>query len=80
MEFDIGIGKGRLPGCFSRVYGMQVAPYVMLRDPKNNEIEVKVGKKNDRVYFTDGWSMLKNFYKIQGGSWMTVIYANKNLF
>lgn len=59
---------------------MQVAPYVMLRDPNMNEIEVKVEKKNGRVYFTEGWSKLHNFYNVGAGSWMTVVFANRNLF
>jgi len=47
---------------------MQVAPYVMLPDPNTNEFEVKVEKKKGRVYFTDGWSMLKNFYEVLVGA------------
>lgn len=52
----------------------------MLRDPNINEFEVKVEKKNGRVYFTYGWSMLKNIYKVLAGGWMTIIFANRNLF
>jgi hypothetical protein len=37
---------------------------MLLCDPSQNEFEVKVEKKNGRVYFTDGWAGLKNFYKI----------------
>jgi hypothetical protein len=58
---------------------MQVAPYVMLHDPNNNEFEVKVEKKNKRVYFTDDLSMLNFFYQVLVVAWMTVIFANKNL-
>jgi hypothetical protein len=69
-----------LPAYFSRTYGLQVGPYVILRDPGNNEFEVKVVKKNTRLYFTDDWAMLKNFYHIRDGAGMTMIYANRNLF
>lgn len=65
---------------FARQYGVQVAPYVMLRDPSMNEIEVKVDKKNGRVYFTEGWSKLQNYYDVGAGSWMTVVLANINFF
>jgi hypothetical protein len=59
--------KGRLPACFARGFGLQVGPYVMLRDHNHNEIEVAIEKKNGKVYFADGWSFLKNFYGILAG-------------
>jgi hypothetical protein len=72
--------KAKLPACFSREYGMEVAPFVFLRDPCENEIEVKIVKKNGRVYFDDGWSKLKDLYNIRACSWITIIYAKRNLF
>jgi len=59
---------------------MEVAPFVMLRDPSRNKFEVKIEKKNGKVYFTDGWATMKDIYIITACSWMTVIYANHNLF
>lgn len=61
MEFDPCSRKGRLPAYFARVFGVQVAPFVVLRDPNCNEIEVAVEKRNDKVYFTDGWPFLRNY-------------------
>jgi len=49
------------------VFGLLVAPFVMLCDPNQNEIEVAVKKKNGKVYFTDGWSFLNFFYGILVG-------------
>jgi len=33
-----------------------------------------------KVYFTDGWEILKRFYKIFSGTWITLVYANRHLF
>lgn len=72
--------KGRLPACFSRLFGLEVAPFVTLRDPNGNEIEVSIVKRNGRVYFDDGWSFLQVYYGISTAAWITVIYANRHLF
>lgn len=72
--------EGRLPVCFARGFGLQVGPFVILRDPNQNEIEVAVEKRNGKVYFVDGWAVLKNFYRILAGSWITVIFANRRFF
>jgi len=62
------------------VFGLEVAPFVMIRDPNQNEIELGVEKKNGKVYFSAGWEILQRFYKIHGGTWITVVYANRHLF
>jgi len=72
--------KGRLPACFARGFGLQVGPYVVLRDQNKNEIEVSIEKKNGKIYFADGWSFLKTFYGILAGCWVTVIFANRHFF
>ena len=72
--------KGRLPAYFARVFGLQVAPYVLLRDPNGNEIEVAIMKKNGKVYFHDGWEFLKSHYGISICGWVTLTYANRHLF
>jgi hypothetical protein len=55
------------------MFGLQVAPYVILRDPSQNEFEVVVEKKNRKVYFTDSLDGLKNFYNMLAGSWITTL-------
>lgn len=52
----------------------------MLRDPNFNEFEVAIAKKNGKVYFTDGWGVLKSYYGLLGGGWVTVVYSNRHLF
>lgn len=47
MEYDI-CSKGRLPACFARGFGLEVAPYAVLCDPNQNEIEVAIEKRNGR--------------------------------
>lgn len=74
------MSEGRLPACFARGFGLQVGPFVILRDANQNEIEVAVEKRNGKAYFVDGWAVLKNFYRIFAGSWITVIFANRRLF
>jgi len=72
--------RGRLPAYFARVFGVQVAPFVMLHDPNLNEIEVAVEKRNGKVYFAHGWEFLKNYYGIGSCAWVTLIYTNRHLF
>ncbi|XP_024628223.1 uncharacterized protein [Medicago truncatula] len=37
-----------LPACFARGFGLEVAPYAVLCDPNQNEIEVAIEKRNGR--------------------------------
>jgi len=52
----------------------------VVRDQNHNEIELAVEKKNGKVYFADGWEILQRFYKLFGGTWITIVYANRHLF
>ena len=52
----------------------------MVRDQNHNEIELAVEKKNGKVYFADGWEIFQRFYKLFGGTWITIVYANRHLF
>lgn len=45
MEYDMCSRKGRLPASFARGFGLQVASFVLLRDPNQNEVEVAVEKE-----------------------------------
>jgi len=71
--------KTRLPSCFAKEYGLHVDDYVMLRDPNRNMFEVKVHRKNGKVYLRDGWAELKDFYKVGRGAWVTLTYVEPNL-
>lgn len=51
----------------------------MLCDPKNNELEVQVDIKNNKVFFKSGWFGLKDFYNIDIGAWATLTYEHPHL-
>jgi hypothetical protein len=71
---------GKVPKCFAREFGDVISPYVILRDPNNNEFEVHVIKMSKKLYFDDGWFGLKDFYDIPFGAWVTFTYLDpKNL-
>lgn len=65
--------------CFAKEYGLHVDEYVMVRDPNRNMFEVKVHRKNGKVYLRDGWADLRDFYKIDRGAWVTLTYVEPNL-
>jgi hypothetical protein len=50
--------------------------FVLLQDPKRNRIQVAIERKNAKIYLTDGWSRLKDFYGISLGGWVTVVYIS----
>jgi len=50
-----------------------------LGDPKNNEVEVQVEIKNNKVFFKNGWFGLKDFYNVDIGAWATLIYEHPRL-
>lgn len=70
----------RLPVCFVKDYGAYVEDYVMLFDPQNNEIEVHVEKKLNKIYLRDAWYGLKDFYRISLGGWVDITYESPRLF
>jgi len=51
----------------------------MICDPKNNEVEVQVEIKENKVFFKNGWFGLKDFYNIKIGAWVTLIYEHPRL-
>jgi hypothetical protein len=59
--------------------GGVISEYVVLRDPKNNEFEVRVVNKLNELFFTDGWSVLDQFYDISFGAWIYVTYVSPQL-
>ncbi|XP_045802735.1 uncharacterized protein LOC123896387 [Trifolium pratense] len=80
MEYDPHNRLGRLPKCFVREFGDLIGASVILKDPNNNEIQVRVLKttSND-MYFEQGWLVLRDFYDIWFGAWLTFTYVNPNL-
>ncbi|KAI5404184.1 hypothetical protein KIW84_051358 [Lathyrus oleraceus] len=69
----------KLPSCFAKEFGDEIASYVTLWDPNDNEFEVQVIKKNEELYFNDGWIGLRDVYDIKFGVWVTFRYIKKDL-
>ncbi|GAU50462.1 hypothetical protein TSUD_240600 [Trifolium subterraneum] len=51
-----------------------------LKDCKRNQIQVSVERKNDKIYFVQGWYRLKDFYGIHLGGWLTILYISPTIF
>jgi hypothetical protein len=52
---------------------------VILEDPNQNKIEVRVNKKSNKLYFDEGWSIIKDVYDILLGAWVSFAYVNSKL-
>lgn len=78
LEFDISNAVARLPRCFGKEHGAEIDEFVMLCDPRNNEIEVQVAIKDNKVFFKNGWFGLKDFYAIDVGAWALLTYEDSS--
>jgi hypothetical protein len=63
-----------LPMMFSHDFGDQINQYAILVDPKQNRFEVLVERNNQGIYLTKGCNALCDFYKVQFGSWVTIVF------
>jgi len=68
----------RLPRCFGKEHGTEIDEFIMLCDPKNNEIEVQVSIKDNKVFFKNGWFGMKDFYAIDIGAWALLTYEDSS--
>jgi hypothetical protein len=68
--------RAKLPASFTRDFGHFIHNFVVLQDPKRNRIQIAVERKDVKIYLTDGWSRLKDFYGIGLGGWVTVVYIS----
>jgi len=57
---------------------MEFDEFVMLCNPRNNEIEVQVEIQNNKVFFKNGWFGLKDFYNIDIGAWAILAYEDSS--
>jgi hypothetical protein len=64
----------------TREFGPFIRGYVILQDPKRNNIQVAVERRNNKIYFAQGWSRLRDFYDLSGGGWVTLLYLSPLLF
>jgi hypothetical protein len=53
---------------------------VILQDPNRNQIHISIERKGTKIYFTQGWSRLKDFYNIQLGGWLRILYISPTIF
>jgi hypothetical protein len=53
---------------------------VILQDPNNNQIQVSIERKKNKIYLSHGWTRLKDFYDLGLGGWLTVLYMSPFLF
>lgn len=68
----------KLPRCFGKEHGTEIDEFIMLCDPMNNEIEVQVVIKENKVYFKNGWFGMKDFYAIDVGAWALLTYEDSS--
>jgi hypothetical protein len=69
---------GKVPRCFAREFGHVISPYIILRDPNNNEFEAHVVKKSSKLYFEDGWFGLQDYmiYHLVLGLLLPILIQN----
>ncbi|GAU43968.1 hypothetical protein TSUD_283950 [Trifolium subterraneum] len=67
LEFDPLRTKAKLPTCFVRSLGSSIYDWVVLQDPKRNQIQVSIERKNSNIYLTNGWCHLKDLYGLYSG-------------
>jgi hypothetical protein len=72
--------RAKLPASLTRSFGSLINGYVILQDPKRNNIQVAFEKKNNKIYFSHGWSRLRDFYDLAAGGWVTLLYLSPILF
>jgi hypothetical protein len=72
--------RAKLPAGLTRSFGSLIRDYVILKDPKRNSIQVAVERKNNKIYFANGWSRLRDFYDLAAGGWVTLLYISPILF
>ncbi|CAJ2646653.1 unnamed protein product [Trifolium pratense] len=81
MEYNPMKNRGKLPEIYARVVGQYIGDTVFLQDINENQIQVAVRKKNNsEIYFTDGWSRLRDFYGINAGAWITLLFISPFVF
>jgi hypothetical protein len=56
-------------------FGHQIPRYVYLIDSKQNQFEILVDKLHGDIYFTRGWTAIRNFYDIRIGAWLLLMYT-----
>lgn len=58
----------------------QIAQYATLVDTNNNHFEVLVERNSQGIYLTNDWHAMRDFYKIQFDSWITIVFMGNGRF
>jgi hypothetical protein len=56
-------------------FGDEIPRFAYLIDSKQNQFEVLVDKLHGDIYFTRGWTAIRNFYDIRIGAWLLLMYT-----
>ncbi|WJX65470.1 linoleate 13S-lipoxygenase [Trifolium repens] len=75
VEYNVNDGAVMLPRMFVDDFGHQIPRYVYLIDAKQNQFEILVDKLHGDIYFTRGWTAIRNFYDIRIGAWLLLMYT-----
>lgn len=57
---------------FNRKFYDKIGNRVWFNDHFQNEIEVKVRRKNNQVFLTDGWRQIRRVYNLREGGYLKV--------
>ncbi|MCH88043.1 hypothetical protein A2U01_0008924, partial [Trifolium medium] len=79
MEYDPMNSRGIVPGIYARCIGPVIGNTVFFQDIILNQIQVVVERNKSEIYFTHGWSRLRDFY-IGSGAWLTLLFINPFVF
>ncbi|KAJ1376604.1 DNA-binding barrel domain superfamily, partial [Sesbania bispinosa] len=65
---------------FSRDHFNRVGKNVIFRDPVYNVIHIVVHKMSESLFFTHGWTMLRDVYHLEHGAWLRLYFLDENEF
>ncbi|MED6145983.1 hypothetical protein PIB30_030321, partial [Stylosanthes scabra] len=67
-------GDCLLPQSFTMHHIHQVPHRVVLWDPEANFIDVRVQRRGNELYFTEGWLDMLIYYNQPNGMWLKLVY------
>ncbi|KAJ1411967.1 DNA-binding barrel domain superfamily [Sesbania bispinosa] len=80
MEYVPGKNIAMLPRLFCMDHLNHVSKNVLFRDPVNNIFHIAVLKTDDDLYFTYGWSLLRDVFHLENGAWMKFYFFDESEF
>ncbi|MCH80094.1 hypothetical protein A2U01_0000856, partial [Trifolium medium] len=80
MQYDPTSDRGLIPEIYARCISTVIGNTVYLKDVNLNEIQDVVERNKSEMYFSHGWSRLRDFYNIDGGAWLVLLYISPFVF